>query len=118
MRKTHYGNIFANLPKIKKQEVFQALIKDKKLALERIISTGQATIEGQWLKQKHNEWVMLLKGKAVLRFWGKKKLFNLKPGDYVFIPKNLKHRVEWTAPKQKTVWLALHFFMAGDFIVP
>lgn len=110
MKKIPYGNIFANLPRIKKQEVFQVLVKNKKLTLERIISTGQVTKEGQWLKQKHNEWVVLLKGKAILRFWGKKKLLSLKRGDYVFIPKDLKHRVEWTAPDQKSVWLALHFF--------
>jgi cupin 2 domain-containing protein len=109
MKKTLCGNIFADLPKIKKREVFQVLIKDKKLRLERIISTGQVTGEGHWLKQKHNEWVVLLKGKAVLRFWGKKELLRLKQGEYVFIPKNLKHRVEWTDPDQKSVWLALHF---------
>jgi len=109
MKKTLYGNIFADLPRTKRREVFQTLIKDKKLTLERIISTGQVTKEGQWLQQKHSEWVVLLKGKAILRFWGKKELLTLKQGDYFFIPKNLKHRVEWTDPARKSVWLALHF---------
>lgn len=109
MSKTNCGNIFADLPEIKKRELFQVIIKNKKLKLERIISKGQVTKEGHWLKQTRNEWVILLKGKAILRLWGEKDLIKLKSGDYVFIPKNLKHKVEWTAPDQKSVWLALHF---------
>ena len=33
----------------------------------------------------------------------------LRPGDYLLIPAHCRHRVEWTDPEQKTVWLALHF---------
>ncbi len=32
----------------------------------------------------------------------------MRPGDYVLIPARKRHRVEWTDPGQKTVWLALH----------
>ncbi len=109
MKKIRQRNIFTNLPRIKDREVFQLLIKNKKLKLERIVSRGQSTKEGRWLRQDKNEWVVLLKGKATLMFWNRKELLRLKAGDYVFIPKNLRHRVEWTQPSQKSVWLALHF---------
>jgi len=109
MRSLQYGNIFDNLPKLEEKEVFQALFKDKKLKVERIVSMGQATKEARWLRQKRNEWVVLLRGKAVLSFFGKAGFLKLKSGDYVFIPKNLRHRVEWTAPQKKTLWLAVHF---------
>jgi cupin 2 domain-containing protein len=33
----------------------------------------------------------------------------MRPGDYVHIPAHQRHRVEWTEPDQKTVWLALHY---------
>jgi len=32
----------------------------------------------------------------------------LRPGGYVETPARKKHRVEWTAPKEPTVWLAEH----------
>jgi len=103
------GNIFADLPRTKGKEVFNTLLKYEKIKIERIISFGEATKEGRWLKEKQNEWVILLKGKAILRFWGNKGLLKLRTGDYCFIQKNLKHRVEWTDPGQRSVWLALHF---------
>ncbi len=109
MNSLRYGNIFYDLPKAKEKEVFQPLFKDKKLKVERIISMGQATKEGKWLRQKRNEWVVLLQGKAVLSFLGKDEVLKLKSGDYVFIPKNLRHRVEWSDPKEKSLWLAVHF---------
>ncbi len=109
MRIPRCGNIFYDLPKIKEKEVFQPLFKDKKLKVERIVSMGQATKEGRWLRQKRNEWVLLLRGKAVLKFFGTEGLLKLKSGDYVFIPKNLRHRVEGSDPKKKSLWLALHF---------
>jgi hypothetical protein len=31
------------------------------------------------------------------------------PGDYVHILARQRHRVEWTADGQQTVWLALHY---------
>jgi len=104
-----HGNIFARLPRIKNKEIFQELVKNKKFLLERIISLGQKTPEGRWLKESRDEWVIVLKGNAVLRFQDRKELMKLKAGDYVLIPKNTRHRVEWTSPNRKTVWLALHF---------
>jgi len=103
------GNIFYNLPKIKEKEVFQSFFKDKKIKVERIVSLGQTTKKGCWLKQKRNEWVVLLRGSANLRIFGKDRLLKLKSGDYVFIPKKLRHRVEWSDSKKKSVWLAFHF---------
>jgi cupin 2 domain-containing protein len=29
-------------------------------------------------------------------------------GDYLHIPAHLRHRVEWTAENEVTVWLAVH----------
>ena len=109
MRSLRCGNIFHNLPQVKEKEIFQPLFKDKKLKVERIISMGQATKEGRWLRQKRDEWVLLLRGKAVLKFFGTEGLLKLRSGDYVFIPKNLRHRVEWTDPKNRSVWLAFYF---------
>jgi cupin 2 domain-containing protein len=108
MENKELKNIFSNLPDAKKKEAFKALFKGKNLKIERIVSKGQVTPEGIWLKEKTAEWVILLKGKAKLLFKNNKNTFILNPGDYIYIPRNTSHRVTWTHLKQKTVWLAVH----------
>lgn len=102
-------NIFSEIPKDLSDENFEELIVGGKFKLERIISKGQATPKNQWLSQEQDEWVILLKGSAGLTIEGKKQPVTLKPGDYIHLPANGKHRVEWTDPKEETVWLALHY---------
>lgn len=76
--------------------------------LERIISTGHATPEGQWYDQDFDEWVVLLSGSAAIRFEDAPKEVSMRPGDYLLIPAHRRHRVEWTDGTKPTVWLALH----------
>ena len=102
-------NIFENIPKECKTEIFETLFEDKGLKLERIISEGQANPPGQWYDQDWDEWVVLLKGGAGILFKGAGVPIALKPGDYIHIPAHKKHRIEWTDPHEKTVWLAIHF---------
>lgn len=102
------GNLFADLPSKLTEERFEALLEQRGLTLERIVSTGQATPPGEWYDQPRDEWVVLLKGAAGLLFEGEPAERKLKPGDYLFIPAHARHRVEWTSPSETTVWLALH----------
>ena len=53
--------------------------------------------------------MVLLSGAAGLLFEGEDEVRELHPGDYVLIPAHCRHRVAWTDPIEKTVWLALHF---------
>ncbi|MBI4711005.1 MAG: cupin domain-containing protein [Candidatus Omnitrophica bacterium] len=101
-------NIFSRLPAAGKQEAFETLAKGKGFKIERIVSRGQATPGGKWLCSKAAEWVIVLRGSARILFKGSLEKSHLKAGDYVFIPAGTHHRVEWTHPKQKTVWLAVH----------
>ncbi len=102
-------NIFAAPPRPSDQEVFEELLRGGDFRLERIISTGQATPAGQWCDQEADEWVLLLSGGAALRMEGQPQPCELRPGDALHIPAHRRHRVEWTAPGQATVWLALHY---------
>jgi len=104
-----FGNIFSGILDRVKDEIFEALLKTDHFALERIISSGQATPPGQWYDQPKDEWVILLKGSAGLLFEGQEDIMVLHPGDYVHILAHQRHRVEWTDGKQRTVWLALHY---------
>ena len=76
--------------------------------LVRIVSTGQATPEGEWYDQDDNEWVAVLSGRAGLKFEGEDEIRVMSAGDYVDIPAHVRHRVEWTDADAPTVWLALH----------
>ncbi len=76
--------------------------------IERIVSTGQASPAGFWYDQAFDEWVMILKGAARLRFESEASARVLAAGDYVFIPAHARHRVEWTSVDEPAVWLAVH----------
>ena len=107
------GNIFSAIPDLVKDEIFETLLKTAHLKLERIISSGQATPPGKWYDQATDEWVILLKGSAGLLFEGNQETLVLRPGDYVHILAHQRHRVEWTDPRQETIWLALHYSGSG-----
>jgi cupin 2 domain-containing protein len=102
------GNLFANLPSRSAQEQLDALVVTPDLRIERIVSTGQASLPGDFYDQDRAEWVVVLTGSARLRFDGEAEPRRLGPGDYLHIPAHARHRVEWTDPQQPTVWLAIH----------
>ncbi|MFH1490905.1 MAG: cupin domain-containing protein [Pseudomonadota bacterium] len=102
-------NIFSEIPEGTGEEWFEELVRTGHFRLERIVSRGHRTPEGAWFDQDGAEWVMVLKGRAGLLLEGEKDVVVLNPGDYLQIPAHKKHRVEWTEPEDKTVWLAVHY---------
>ena len=102
-------NIFLEIPDHIPEEIFETILKTEHFKLERIVSAGGATPPGKWYDQDTDEWVILLSGSAGLLFDGDEKVCVMKPGDHILIPAYRRHRIEWTDPNQKTVWLALHY---------
>ena len=101
-------NIFSSLPeKPLDAEVFETLLQNSNVKVERIISTGQITPSDKWYDQEQDEWVILLKGQATLLLENESEI-SLQSGDYVFIKAHQKHKVTWTSPDKACVWLALH----------
>ncbi len=103
------GNLFEPLPDHLPKELFETLVEEDGLRLERIVSTGHVTPAGEWYDQESDEWVVLLTGSARLLFAAPEEVVTLKPGDHLKISAHRKHRVEWTNPDEPTTWLALHF---------
>jgi cupin 2 domain-containing protein len=103
-------NLFADLPISLPAELCTTLLTAPGVRIERIVSQGQASPEGFWYDQAQDEWVVVLKGAARLRFQDGE--LELMPGDFVDIPAGKKHRVEWTTPDEPTIWLAV--FYGGD----
>jgi cupin 2 domain-containing protein len=100
-------NLF-NLPDpLPTQEQFDTLIPDHGVKIERILSTGQITPEGEWYDQDRDEWVILLQGNAKLEYEDGQTL-SLKSGDHILIPAHKKHRVVYTSTDPPCIWLAVH----------
>jgi cupin 2 domain-containing protein len=76
--------------------------------IERIVSRGHATPEGEWYDQERHEFVLLVQGAARLA-WADGSETALAPGDWLHIPARQKHRVTWTDPDQDSIWLAVHY---------
>ena len=102
-------NIFADIPEKIKEELFEDILPGTDIKLERIVSEGQVTPEGEWLIQGKNEWVMVLKGYGEILFEDGKVPIKMHPGDHILIKKGQRHRVVKTDTMNKTVWLVLHF---------
>ena len=108
MQKSQLKNIFFNLPeKQLDAEIFETLLQNSNVRLERIITTGQTTPDDQWYDQEQDEWVILLKGQAALLLENEGEI-SLQSGDYIYIKAHQKHKVTWTSPDEVCVWLALH----------
>ncbi|MDY0234153.1 MAG: cupin domain-containing protein, partial [Sulfurimonas sp.] len=101
------SNIFSNIPTNLDDELFEDIINKESFKLQRIISQGHTTPEDEWYDQDEDEWVMLVSGEAVLSFFDNEDV-HLKAGDYINIRAHKKHRVSWTKPDAKTIWLALY----------
>ena len=91
-----------------KNEFFGKLLSLKNIRIEKIVSKGNITPKGKWMKQRHDEWVILLQGKAELEF-ADSTIF-LGKGEYVFIPRNIRHRVKYTSRRPVCYWLAVHIY--------
>ena len=101
-------NIFSNIPYNPEKELFELLIKNNTVTIERIVSKGQKSPESGWYDQEKNEWVIVLKGKATLSFEDQSSI-QLGEGDFINIPSHKKHKVAWTDPDNETIWLAVHY---------
>jgi len=103
-------NIFAETPpEHSDNELFEGIVVAERVKIERIVSNGHCSPQGFWYDQDQDEWVMVLEGCAGLVFEGNDEIIKLEPGDWINIPAHKKHRVEWTEPGERTIWLAVHY---------
>jgi cupin 2 domain-containing protein len=100
-------NLLTDVKESNYEELTDVLAETGSFRIERIVSTGQSTPEGDWYELEQNEWVMVLKGAAKLRF--EEQTIEMIPGDFVNIPAYRLHRVDWTTPFEPTIWLAVHY---------
>ena len=74
-------NIFSNIPQEMPAEIFETIIKTLNITIERIVSLGHSSPPDFWYDQNKNEWVLVLKGRAKLKFAENGEILELKPGE-------------------------------------
>ena len=104
-----FSNLFEGAHGDIDQEIVTRIVDSPNLKIERIVSFGQQSPPGFWYDQPWAEWVMVLAGSARLRFEGEGEVRVMSAGDCILIPPRARHRVEWTAKDNATIWLAVHF---------
>ena len=103
------GSLFENIPVELPEELIESLCSTGKVKIERIVSRGHASPDGFWYDQEQNEFVLVVRGSAGLKFEKEDEILVLKPGDYCSIAAHAKHRVEWTDSACETIWLAVFY---------
>lgn len=98
------SNIYEDIPSSAKEELVEILVQNDSVRIEKIVSTGQVSPEGFFYDQDESEFVILLKGKAIIGYEDGTAT-ELNEGDFLNIPKHLKHRVDFTS--NPAVWLAV-----------
>lgn len=101
-------NIFDLPTELPQEELFEALVNNDKVLIEKVISTGQVTPVGKWYDQARDEWLIVLQGEGELGYEDGSHI-KLTTGDYLFIPANQKHRVEYTSTEPPCIWLTIFF---------
>ncbi|EJF06818.1 cupin domain-containing protein [Thiovulum sp. ES] len=99
-------NFLENISDEKDFEIFEKVLEDKNVRIERIVSFGQTSPSNYWYDQDENEFVIVLEGEGRILFENKKEI-SLKKGDSIFIEAHKKHRVTFT--ENKTIWFALFY---------
>ncbi len=102
-------SLFDNIPAVLPEELFETIGSSESVKIERIVSKGHASPEGFWYDQDKNEFVLLVQGSARVKIEGNPDSVSLKAGDYLNINAHVKHRVEWTDPKCKTIWFVVYY---------
>ncbi|HJV74438.1 MAG TPA: hypothetical protein VJ654_09470 [Noviherbaspirillum sp.] len=102
-------NIFSRIPAQLPAEAVETLAQGGATRIERIVSKGQCSPPGFWYDQDDNEWVLLLRGEATLRFEKDDRTIHLVAGSYINIAAHERHRVEWTKEDTETIWLAVFY---------
>jgi cupin 2 domain-containing protein len=98
-------NIFVDYDQVPDGENFLTLFENRSVKIEKIVSHSHSSPAGFWYDQAEKEWVIVLRGAAALEFTGG-EIVDMKEGDYVIIPRSVRHRVARTG--KDTVWLAVH----------
>ncbi|MFZ5564862.1 MAG: cupin domain-containing protein [Thermodesulfobacteriota bacterium] len=102
-------SLLKNIPAELPEELVETLCATGIVTIERIVSKGHASPPGFRYDQEKDEFVLVVRGSAGLRFEGREDIVELRAGDWINIKAHVRHRVEWTDPAGETIWLAVFY---------
>jgi len=105
--RSNSGILPIGIPVAAADELRETLVDTLGCRVERLVSFGHASPPGFWYDQPRNEWAVLVRGAARVRF--RDRVVEMKQGDFVNIAAHEQHRVDWTAPDEATIWLAVFY---------
>jgi len=97
-------NLLENISQTSKDEIFETIVSNDTVKIERIISYGQTTPKDYWYDQDQDEFVLVIEGNAKI-LYDDGTIYNLNKNDSLNIKAHQKHQVIYTA--NPTVWLAV-----------
>lgn len=101
-------NIFQSIPDDIEKEIFETLVQSDDVKIERIISKGHQSPESGWYDETRNEWVLVLKGEAIIEYESGEQE-KLGEGSFINIPAHTKHRYRGQSQIRKRY--GLQFFI-------
>jgi cupin 2 domain-containing protein len=93
-----------NIPIESSDEIFETIVTNEKVKIQRIISYGQITKDYYWYDQDEDEFVMILEGDAKIKY-DDGSIYSLSKGDSLYIKAHQKHQVVYTS--NPAIWLAI-----------
>lgn len=107
------SNLLRDLPSELPSELFETLVAQSDVRIERILSQGHTSPPDFWYDQDENEWVVVLQGAAEIAF-DDGEVHRMMVGDQIYLPAHRRHRVAWSSPNEITIWLAVFWRAGGD----
>lgn len=95
-------NLFKYILPLSGAEQTETLLENAAMRIERIVSNRAST---DWYDQAEDEWIVLLKGEAVLEF--EESSVVLRAGDTLLLPAHRRHRVASTSGD--ALWLTVFY---------
>lgn len=92
-------NLFDNIKFSDLEETQEGIFENEKVRAIRTMSLNQVT---DYMVQDEDEFVILMEGLASIET--ESEIVRMKKGDFLFIPKGLRHRV---IDQDKAVWFCL-----------
>lgn len=102
------ANIFDLPAELPTAELFETLVNNDKVLIEKVVSSGQITPPDDWYDQEKAEWLIVLQGEGELSYEDGSRI-KLTSGDYLYIPAHKRHRVEYTSTEPPCIWLTIFF---------
>lgn len=105
------GNLFVDaLPPLEGERT-ETLLTQRNLVIERTVSSADVTPHEY--VQSQDEWVVLLRGNAILNVAG--EIVELNAGDYLFLLAGLPHRIQHVS--EGALWLAVNLYQIKEHLI-